>query len=76
MTYGLIITRQYHDTKYVNGLKNWENVTNILKNTLPSNTTGVFIGKYSSDNKTLGEKYVDMSNLYKVASSKTDKVLI
>jgi hypothetical protein len=76
MTYSLIIEHNNSDPSYVLNIKTWGEVTNYLKHKLDQWTIRVKIHKYSSDNKLLGEKCVAMGNLYFVAGSPTDKVLL
>ena len=76
MEYSLIIEKKNADPEYKNGLKQWRDVTAILRNGLDQWTISVHIYKYSSDNRTLGEKHVTMGNLWNVTNSLTDKVLL
>ena len=76
MTYSLTIKRQHSDPTYVNGLTQWAQVTNYLRNKLDQWTTCVHIYKYSSDDRLLGEKCVTMSNLCDVAFALRDKQVL
>jgi len=76
MEYNLIIGKKNADPEYKNGLKQWRDVTAILRNGLDQWTISVHIYKYSSDNRLLGEKHVTMGNLWDVTNSLTDKVLL
>jgi len=63
-------------TEYFNGIKTWAEVIEFLTNKLDPWTTKVYIYKYSSNQRLLGEKCVTMGNLVEVANSKNDKILI
>jgi len=76
MTYSLVIIKHQYDPTYINGLQNWSQVTEYLQKKLDQWTTKVSIYKYSSNNKLLGYKCVTMGNLWEVANSLTDKILI
>ena len=76
MTYSLTIIRQHSDPSYINDIKTWPQVTEYLRNKLDQWTTSVHIYKYSSNDRLLGERNVTMGNLWEVANSLTDKVLI
>ena len=76
MTYSLIIEHNYSDPTYVNDIKTWEEVLDYLRNKLGQWVVRVHIFKLSSNNRLLGDKVVSMGNLYAVASSKNDKVLL
>ena len=76
MEYNLIIGKKYADPEYNNGLKQWRDVTAILRNGLDQWTISVHIYKYSSDNRLLGEKHVTMGNHWDMTKSLTDKVLL
>lgn len=76
MTYSLIIEHNYSDPTYVNDIKTWEKVLDYLRNKLGHLVVRVHIFKWSSNNRLLGDKVVSMGNLYAVASSKNDKVLL
>ena len=76
MTYSLVIIRHQSDPTYINGLQNWIQVTEYLRKKLDQWTTRVQIYKYSSNDKLLGYKCVTMGNLWEVANSLTDKILI
>jgi hypothetical protein len=76
MTYSLIIKRQNADPKDVLGIKTWGEVLDYLRNKLDQWTIGVHIYKYSSNDRLLGERNVTMGNLWEVANSLTDKILL
>ena len=76
MTYSLTIERNYRDPQYINDIETWNDVLDILKNKLDKWTKKVFIHKFSKNNKCLGSKCVPMGNLWEVANSVNDKVLI
>jgi hypothetical protein len=76
MTYSLIIEHNYSDPTYVNDIKTWEEVLDYHRNKLDQWVVRVHIFKLSSNNRLLGDKVVSMDNLYAVASSKNDKVLL
>ena len=74
MEYTLTINKYMSDPKYINGLKTWKEVTDYLKYNL-GNAISVYIYKFSSNSRCLGSKYVNMGNLWDVASSTNDKIL-
>lgn len=76
MKYSVTLERDYRDTKYINGIKTWNEVLDILKNKLDQWTKKVHIYKWSSNSRCLGSKCVTMGNLWEVANSVNDKVLI
>ena len=76
MSYGLIIKRHNADPTYKNGIGTWKEVLDIIRSGLDQWTVGVHIYKYSSNDRLLGKKYVTMGNLWVVANSDTDKILI
>jgi hypothetical protein len=76
MEYNLVIEKRYADPEYRNGLKVWKEVTSILRNELTQSVISVNIYKYSSDDRLLGKRHVTMANLWDVANSLTDKVLL
>ena len=76
MTYSLIINRNHSDPTYVNGLTQWAQVTNYLRNKLDQWTTSVHIYKYSSDDRVLGETHVTLGNLCEVAFALRDKQVL
>ena len=80
MKYSLTIIRQDNSSKKVfetvNDIATWEQVTHYLRNKLDQWTIKVHIYKWSSNNRCLGEKCVTMGNLWVVANSFNDKILI
>lgn len=81
MTYSLTITRRNNnsnakDFECINGLTQWVQVTNYLRNKLDQWTIGVHIYKYSSDDRLLGERYVTMGNICEVAFALRDKQVL
>lgn len=76
MTYSMTIVRRHSDPTYVNGLTQWVQVTNYLRNKLDQLVTKVHIYKYSSDDRLLGEKCVTMSNICDVAFALRDKQVL
>lgn len=76
MTYSLAINRHHYDPSYINDIKTWAQVTEYLRNKLDQWTTSVHIYKYSSNDRLLGERNVTMGNLWEVANSLTDKILL
>ena len=76
MKYSVTLERDYRDTKYINGIKTWNEVLDILKNKLDQWTKKVYIYKFSKNSRCLGSKCVTMGNLWEVANSVNDKVLI
>ena len=63
-------------SEYFNGFKTWDEVIEFLTTKLDQWTTKVYIYKYSSNHRLLGQKCVTMGNLIEVANSKNDKILI
>lgn len=76
MEYILVIEKRNADPEYRNGLKVWKEVTSILRNELTQSVISVNIYKYSNDDRLLGKRCVTMANLWDVANSLTDKVLL
>lgn len=76
MVYGLTIEYRHSDPKFINGLTKWDEVLDILRNKLDQWVIKVHIYKWSKNHKCLGSKCVTMGNLYFVANSPTDKVLL
>jgi len=76
MTYSLIINNNNADPKYINDILTWDDVLNTLRNGLDQWTIKVHIYKWSSNNRCLGEKCVTMGNLWDIANSANDKVLL
>ena len=76
MTYSLIIKRECADPQYVLNIRRWVDVLDYLRDKLDQWTIGVHIYKYSSNDRLLGERYVTMGNLWEVANSLTDKILL
>ena len=76
MTYSLVIEYRNSDPKVINGIKTWPEVTGYLRHKLDQWTIKVYIYKYSSDNKTLGEKCVTMANLVDVCLALRDKQVL
>ena len=76
MTYSMIINRQHSDPSYVNDIKAWTEVIEYLRNKLDQWVTSVQIYKFSSNGRCLGEKCVMMGNLWDVANSSSDKILL
>ena len=76
MTYSLSIERSQSDPTYVNGLTQWAQVTNYLRNKLDQWTIRVHIYKYGSDDRLLGEKCVTMDNICDVAFALRDKQVL
>lgn len=76
MTYSLTIEHNHSDPTYVNGLTQWVQVTNYLRNKLDQWTISVHICKYSSDDRLLGETHVTMGNLCEVAFALRDKQVL
>ena len=77
MIYSLVINKgQYQDPQFVNGLQAWVQVTDYLRNKLDQWTSSVHIYKFSSNNRTLGEKHVTMSNICDVAFALRDKQVL
>lgn len=75
MVYNLVLESRIDSVRVVRGLKKWAEVVEFLKTQLDEWTTSVEIHKFSSDNKTLGCKFVTMSNLLEFVNSPNDKVL-
>ena len=63
-------------TEYFNGFKTWAEVIEFLTTKLDQWTYRVYIYKYSSNHRLLGQKCVTMGNLIEVANSANDKILI
>ena len=80
MTYSLSIIRQDNSSKknfeVVNDIKTGDDVLDYLKHKLDQWTIKVHIYKWSSNSRCLGERNVTMGNLWEVANSLTDKILI
>lgn len=80
MTYSLTIIKENNskvgDFEYINGIETWLQVTEYLRNKLDQWTKKVHIYKYSSNDRLLGERNVTMGNLWEVANSLTDKILL
>ena len=76
MTYSLTIEYNHADPKYINDIATWDDVLNTLRNGLDQLTIRVHIYKWSSNNRCLGHRCVTMGNLYFVARSPTDKILL
>ena len=77
MSYSLVINKgQHRDPQYVNGLQTWMQVTDYLRNKLDQWTISVHIYKYSSDDRTLGEKHVTMGNICDIAFTLRDKQVL
>lgn len=76
MKYSLTIEHNNSSPSYKNDIKTWSEVLDILRNGLDQWTIKVHIYKWSSNNRCLGSRCVTMSNLYFVAGSPTDKVLL
>ena len=76
MTYSLTIAYSNGYPTNVNDIKTWDDVLDYLKHKLDQWTIKVYIYKWSSNHRCLGERCVTMGNLYFVAGSPTDKILI
>ena len=76
MTYSLLIIRNYGKVEYKNDILTWPDVTKFLRNKTPADTISITIFKYSSNNRILGQKYVNIGNIVKVATSLTDKEVL
>lgn len=78
MTYSLIIEHDQHHgyPTRINDIETWDEVLDYLKHKLDQWTIKVHIYKWSSNNKCLGEKCVTMGNLYEIANTPNDKVLL
>ena len=76
MTYSLTMERHYSDPIYVNDIETWDEVLDYLKHKLDQWTIRVQIYKYSSNDRCLGYKCVTMGNLYEIANTPNDKVLL
>lgn len=76
MTYSMVIKRANGDPTYKNGIPTWNDVTDILRKGLDQWTTNVHIYKYSSNDRLLGEKCVTMGNLWDVANSPKDNIVL
>ena len=76
MTYSITIEYNHADPKFINGLTKWEEVLDILKNKLDQWVNHVHIYKWSKNDRCLGSKCVTMGNLWDIANSANDKVLL
>ena len=76
MTYSLIIEHKNSDPKHIKDIATWDEVLNILRNGLDQWTIKVHIYKWSSNDRCLGSKCVTMGNLWDIANSANDKVLL
>lgn len=76
MTYSLIIEHSNSDPTHVNDIKTWPQVTSYLRNKLDQWTIRVHIYKWSSNDRCLGHICVTMGNLWDIANSANDKVLL
>lgn len=76
MRYSLTIERNYRDPQFINDIETWNDVLDILKKKLDQWTKQVYIYKFSKNDRCLGSKRVTMGNLWEVANSASDKVLI
>ena len=64
------------DPKYINDITTWGDVLDTLRHRLDQWAIKVHIYKWSSNNRCRGHRCVTMGNLYFVAGSPTDKVLL
>ena len=76
MRYSMTIEYNHADPKYINGIETWGDVLDTLRHKLDQLTIRVHIYKWSSNSRCLGHRCVTMGNLYFVAGSPTDKILI
>jgi hypothetical protein len=76
MRYSMTIEYNHADPKYINDIETWGDVLDTLRHRLDQWTIRVHIYKWSSNNRCLGHRCVTMGNLYFVAGSPTDKVLL
>lgn len=76
MKYSLTIEHHNSSPSYKNDIKTWSEVLDILRNGLDQWTTRVYVYKWSKNDRCLGSRCVTMGNLYFVAGSPTDKVLL
>lgn len=76
MTYSLLIIRNYGKVEYQNDILTWPDVTKFLRYKTPVDTISITIFKFSSNNRILGQKYVNIGNIVKVATSLTDKEVL
>lgn len=76
MKYSMTIEYNNSDPKYINDIAIWGDVLDTLRHRLDQWTIRVHIYKWSSNHRCLGHRCVTMGNLYFVARSPTDKVLL
>ena len=76
MKYSMTIEYNNSDPKYINDITTWGDVLDTLRHRLDQWVIKVHIYKWSSNNRCLGSRCVTMGNLYFVAGSPTDKILI
>ena len=76
MTYRMTIEYKDSYPKYINDIATWGDVLDTLRHRLDQNAIRVHIYKWSSNNRCLGHRCVTMGNLYFVAGSPTDKILL
>ncbi len=76
MTYSLTIAYSNGYPTYVNDINTWGDVLDTLRHRLDQWTIKVHIYKWSSNNRCLGERCVTMGNLWDIANSANDKVLL
>jgi hypothetical protein len=76
MRYSLTIERTYRDPQFINDIETWNDVLDILKKKLDQWTKKVYIYKFSKNDRCIGSKCVTMGNLWEVANSVNDKILI
>lgn len=76
MKYGMIIEYNNSDPKHINDIATWGDVLDILRNRLDQWTIKVHIYKWSSNDRCLGHRCVTMGNLWDIANSANDKVLL
>lgn len=76
MKYGMIIEYKNSDPKHINDIATWDDVLDTLRHRLDQWTIKVHIYKWSKNDRCLGHRCVTMGNLYFVANSPTDKILL
>ena len=72
----MIIEYKNSDPKHINDIATWDDVLDTLRHRLDQWTIKVHIYKWSKNDRCLGHRCVTMGNLYFVANSPTDKILL
>lgn len=76
MKYGMTIEYNHADPKYINDIATWGDVLDTLRRGLDQWVIKVHIYKWSKNDRCLGSRCVTMGNLWDIANSANDKVLL